>query len=626
MQQTVKLTLICLSVVLALLPLTHGKPGVPGTLKADEPAYFLAAMSLVEDGDLRCEPKDLARLFQEYPYRPAYNLILSTDDGWHTVFFGKPYIFSFLAAPFAALWGANGLVFFNSLLLVAMIWMGTFYLSRYNPDWLAALFSVGFFLISTTYRYVYWLQPELLNMFATAACLFFGLHAFDPRKEPHPASASGRWRERLRSNELALVISASTLALGVYNKPMLVAIGLPVCVRLLRLRRWRDLAIWLVSSVVAIAVIAGIAVAFTGHPTAYLGIDRLGFNIHTPHAMPIEPIEPSTDPAAPEKELGKETAGWWWIFNVPVFTLAELGEDLKYFFIGRHTGLFLYQPFSLLALGLFAAFGLRKLERWVLLAALALVALFCLTFLSHNWHGGGGFVGNRYFIMVYPAFLFLVTRIRPDWIVVAGYAAGGLFVSSLLFSPFGLAVPSPTLQAHARNHPFQPFPVEHSLLEIPGYTGYSHSGIFFRGRKDHLRVEGHDLWITGGEDAVIWMQSLEEIKELTFDIRSQAPGNEVVLRVEGAEARLIAGSEPQRVVLRPSRPTLVRTDRHRANWQEVLAIKVYRMEIRTATGELPRWRDVGEQFFYLGCSLTLIDEEVVVRTRGDAGIAPTPIS
>ena len=171
--------LLCLSLVLLVLPLTHRKPGTPPTLKADEPAYYLAALSLVKDGDLRCEPKDLARAYREYPYTPVYNLILATDDGWRTLYFGKPYVFSLLAAPFAAVWGANGLVMLNSALLVAMIWMATLYLRRYNPDWLAALFAAGFFLMSTTYRYVYWLQPEVLNMFSTAACLFFGLHALD---------------------------------------------------------------------------------------------------------------------------------------------------------------------------------------------------------------------------------------------------------------------------------------------------------------------------------------------------------------------------------------------------------------------------------------------------------------
>lgn len=176
MDKTVKQSLLCLSVVLVLLPLTHRKPGLPATLKADEPAYYLASLSLAYDGDLRCEPRDLARAYQEFPYATVQNIILSTDDGWNTVYFGKPYIFPFLAAPFAAIWKANGMVVFNSLLLVAMIWMGALTLRRYNSDALAALFAVGFFLVSTTYRYVYWLQPELLNMFATAGCLFFGLH------------------------------------------------------------------------------------------------------------------------------------------------------------------------------------------------------------------------------------------------------------------------------------------------------------------------------------------------------------------------------------------------------------------------------------------------------------------
>ena len=44
----------------------------------------------------------------------------------------------------------------------------------------------------------------------------------------------------------------------------------------------------------------------------------------------------------------------------------------------------------------------------VLAVAILAVAGFLLVFISFNWHGGGGFVGNRYFLTVYPAFAFLV--------------------------------------------------------------------------------------------------------------------------------------------------------------------------------------------------------------------------
>ncbi len=632
LRRDVTLALACLSVALVVLPLTHHKPGMPATLKADEPAYYLAALSLAKDGDLRCEPKDLARLYREYPYAPVRNLILSTDDGWRTVYFGKPYIYSFLAAPFAAIWGANGLVLFNALLLVAMIWMTALYLARFNADWLAALFAAGFFLMSTAPSYVYWLQPELLNMFAVGACLFFGLHAAGPHGSRPWGGVWARLATRRSAGRLALIASASVLAAGVYNKPMLAAMGLPVCFRLLRLKRWQDLALWLAGAALALGLIAGVSVAFTGHPTAYLGVDRQGYNIHTPHVMPVEPkgappASPAANPAPaaasaappdaarpapepeepePEPELGKETAGWWWIFQVPVISWAELSEDLVYFFVGRHTGLFLYQPFALLALGLFFAFGRRSPVRWVVLASLAGIALFFLTFLSHNWHGGGGFVGNRYFLTVYPAFAFLVRRIRPDWIVAAGFAAGALFVGPLLLSPFGLPVPSPTLQAHARGLPFQAFPFELSLRELPGYWGVPRAGVFIQGRKDHLRPEGEELWIAGGERAELWLSSLEPLTGLAFEVRSPTPDNEVVIEIGDAREELSAGPEPRRVVLSPSRPTRMRQDRNRAEWEKLLDVYVYRMEVRTATGEMPRWRGQGEQFFYRGCVLTFL--------------------
>src|SRR4029077_10378902 len=127
---------------------TLGKPGLPPHLKADEAAYYLMSLSLAHDGDLKLEVRDIDRLFPEFPFQPVNNLILMTDDGWHTVYYGKPYIYSLLAVPLTALFGANGLLGFNMLLLMAMVWMGTLYLRRFNPDGAAALFAAGFFLLS----------------------------------------------------------------------------------------------------------------------------------------------------------------------------------------------------------------------------------------------------------------------------------------------------------------------------------------------------------------------------------------------------------------------------------------------------------------------------------------------
>ena len=165
MDRFTRLGLLCLTLFLVLFTLAVGKPGMPPTFKADEPAYYLMAQSLALDGDLLCDLGDVRRAFDEYPYLDVRNLIVMTDDGWDTVYFGKPYIFSLFAAPLTALFGANGMVALNMLLLMALVWMGTVYLSRWNESATSVLFSIGFFVLSSAFAYVFWLQPELFMIF-----------------------------------------------------------------------------------------------------------------------------------------------------------------------------------------------------------------------------------------------------------------------------------------------------------------------------------------------------------------------------------------------------------------------------------------------------------------------------
>ena len=120
------------------------------------------ALSIARDFDLRCDTRDLERLFEEFPYGRTDNLIVGTDDGWRTIHFAKPYAYSFFAAPFAAVAGAQGMVAFNWLLLLGMIWLGARYLGRSNPGPVALLFASGFFLLSAGVAYTFWLHPRSL--------------------------------------------------------------------------------------------------------------------------------------------------------------------------------------------------------------------------------------------------------------------------------------------------------------------------------------------------------------------------------------------------------------------------------------------------------------------------------
>lgn len=634
----VRNALLGLTLFLGVFPLTLRAPGWPAGLKSDEPSYYLMAESLAHDGDLVFDRGDLRRLFDRFPFHPVSNLILMSDDGWHTVYYGKPYLYSLFAAPWAAAFGPGGLIGCNMALLLAMVWMGTLHLRRYNSDAVAALFAAGFFLLSVGFGYVFWLHPEVFNMAAIAACLFLGLRHHDTGPTPDDAGRRGRHFVRLLGHPLlAAAGSGGALVFAAYSKPMLAAMGLGVLVAYLRRRRWRALLAWLVGAALAGGVVVAIAIALTGHATAYLGVSRGGFAVCSPHEMPVLPAAPAAPEAAataatppvgatssPAKAPPTKAASWGWFFRVPPFDFAEVVERIGFFLVGRHTGLFLYLPFSLVALVLFVVHGRRSVSRWAVLASLAIVALVFLLFIPYNWHGGGGFLGNRYFVNVYPGFLFLVTRIAPSWLPLLGYLLAGTFLGPLLFTPLGRAVPWPTLQAHVRNTPFSRFPFEATLRNVPGYESTVMAGARMRGRDDVFVPQGNRVWLHGAKTVEVWIETVEPREELLFAVSSPAAPNAVTLRLGAAEERLEwqegEAGQQRRVVIRPGAPTKVRDLRGGEVW-------VYRLEVTSATGEAVIWKRVRpprdcfyypyvdeiEEAFYVGAELTYYGEPGILE-------------
>ena len=515
--------------------------------------------------------------------------------------------------PFARLAGARGILFFNTLLLVAMVWMGAAYLRRHNEPGIAALYAAGYFVLSVGFAYVYWLQPEVFNMAAVCACLFLGMRR-DGDEEGLP---------RPRREALLAALSGAALALAVYNKPMLAAIGLAPLWGWWRERRWRQLGAWVGGAAACLVLLAAVSWGLTGTPTAYLAVQRGGFTLCGPGQMPVFPNqaaaaarsanpdattpettavaaasgEPATTAVAPATTPSPATGAaaaiaqsptgnsYLWIFRLPDTSPSEFAWNVVYFLFGRHAGLVPYMPFAALSLLLFLLHGPRSKPRWLLLASTAAIALFFLLLISWNWQGGGGFVGNRYFVNVYPAFLFLVTRIRPRALVPAAYAFAGLFLAPLVLAPFGMPGPEPTLQMHVRGAPFRWLPLELTLRNVPGYLrvplGFDLRAI---GRREVFLPQGERLWVHGAVPVELYLVSDRPLAPLAFEVRSVAANNDISVELGGERRELALGAgDSQRIEFAPQHAS--------ARWTiKDGPLYAYRMAVHTTAGRPQVWQ------------------------------------
>jgi hypothetical protein len=670
MSRGARLAFAALATFLALLPLTLAKPGLPVNLKADEPAYYLMALSLARDRDLRLDVEDVDRVFEEFPLVPVNNLIVMSDDGWRTILYSKPLLHPLLGAPFVAAFGANGLLLLNMLLVSAMVWMGARHLRRHNDDGLALALSAAFVLLSCGFAYAFWIHTEIFCMTAIAAACFLVMGAAE--------------RER-RPGLLAPLGAGAALAAAAYNKPMYALVGAALVIAAWRAWRWRGAAAFLAGAAALLAPTVMLSQALTGRATPYLGSQqRAGVSICSPGKLPIGPAadpEAAPEPAAPmpatetasapiaaapaiaslggagapaavdpvaaaaaapesqsevdppaarlgaapgDPATGAGTAvarqrdtNWGFVLRVPRIDPRELAESVSYFLWGRHTGFLLYFPFGVLALVLFAIDGRRDPERWLLLATLVGIALYFLLFIPVNWQGGGGFVGNRYYVAVYPAFLYLVRRVRPAALMLPAVAAASLFLGPLLLSPFGAAVPEPTLQAHVRNLPFRFFPLELSLKNVPGYHGFPVAGARLVARRDQVVPFGESMWVRGADRVEVWIESASPVERPTFLVEGFGGGNEVTLAIGDARETLTfdASGETRTVTLAPDGPTRRRHRDGSTSW-------VYRLVARSSSGSVESWtrgrtrRGCGDfvfeepatESFYAGVGLTYLGD------------------
>jgi hypothetical protein len=525
-----------------------------GEFWGDSATYHAMAWSLAHDLDLRFEERDLERIRREYPGGPQ-GLFLKRASGGLTVepgagfpwvrrvrpdegrlYYAKAFVHPLLAAPLVAVLGTRGLLVANGLLLVGALLLAVAILRRRGLfPWSAAGVAAALCLLTVVPLYLVWATPELLGFALITAALAAWAFGF-----PLLAAALFGVAGYVKPPNVLMA-----LPLGV--APLLPAAGGTLLGPGLARRVGESVRRGLVLLAVA-GLLYGLNAAATGEWN-YQGGERKTFYGRFPFDERGSTFDDSgtwmtTNQVGPlvagrdEERVSTQTG--------PARDPAELREsfawNLAYFWVGRFGGVLAYFLPALVAALLFLLRGPRDRDGWLAFAAIGASWIAYIHVIPDNWYGGGGTVGNRYFLNVLPGFLFLVPPRRALPVVAAGALGALVFLAPLFLSPVHHSLRPGD---HAKAAAFRVLPAELTMLndlsvftdtwrkKRPfGWVGNAlrpaHEDAYFLyflddgtwGREEWAGRAG--FWLRGGGRAEVVLRA--------FDL---APVDRVVLRVAG---------------------------------------------------------------------------------------------
>ena len=380
-------------------------------IQSDEATYYMMGHSLAEDGDLAYRREDLVRVWKEFPTGPA-GLFLKKgrdileagmmrrppfiwmrtqpDPDSSRYFYGKSFAYPLFAAPFVRVFGTNGFLVLHAILLALVLWCSYLFLLTRMNALLASALAGAFVVTSIVPVYFVWITPELFNFSLGLLAYFCWLY-----KEVAPKDTPV-WGTRWLHTPAGEMVAATLLGIATFSKVSNALLFLPILAWLAWRRRWGTF----LSAGVVFGLCAGglflANMAITGEWN-YQGGYRRTFLWEFPFQTEKSVFEVGTLMARDESLRGI-------IFDGRVFW-SNLTHNLAYVFVGRYAGLVAYYFPAVFALVAFLSSPRRRPAwQWLVLAGGILQILFFIINLPYTWNGGGGSVGNRYFMGAYGIF------------------------------------------------------------------------------------------------------------------------------------------------------------------------------------------------------------------------------
>src|SRR5439155_14961291 len=248
--------------------------------------YVAMALSLAYDHDLAYERRDLERFFGLYRWGPdgiflksGKTLRLGVDGAppfvhlrhqpdrrTDRLYFGKSLAYPLVAAPFVRLFGLNGMLVLNVLLMAVAGACAYMFLAARSRPAPALLFTLAFLFATCVPIYLVFLTPEIFNFALITVAYFLWLY-----KEVAPGKTSAFLRG-LGSDVLAAIL----LGIATYSKPSHALLVAPIVLWAWWRRRWtQGIVVGIVSVAAAGSLFA--ANAMTTGEFNYQGGDRRTF-------------------------------------------------------------------------------------------------------------------------------------------------------------------------------------------------------------------------------------------------------------------------------------------------------------------------------------------------------------
>jgi hypothetical protein len=494
------------------LALAIDVPKTAGGFWSDESTYYLMGHSLARDGDLEYRREDLVRTRQEFRSGPAGVFLrqgrdvtgirlvstppfVAIDGGPDLdstrLFYGKSFIYPLCAAPFVWLFGTNGFLFLNAILLGVAFLAGYTFLGARSGTAASLLLAGGFLMAAIVPLYAVWIMPEVFNLTLGIAAYFLWLY-----KYVAPSGVPG-FRARFL-HPWTDFAAAALIGIATFSKLTNAILVGPMVLWLLWRRQWRQA--FGAAAVFAVMTIGlfGVNVAIQGDWN-YQGSPRNTFYDDKPYPFqePGVGFEVGSDRARDESLVEI-------IFDPEVFWV-NLRANARYFFVGRYSGLIPYFFPGAFAMLLFLLYRrVRTGWGWLALGAVLLHGLVQIVVQPYTYFGSGGSVGDRYFMGVYGACLFLFPPMRSIVGALLPWVIGGLFVGKAILSPFHYSL-RPYLVAN--DGPLRVLPVElTNVVDLPINTEggrvpiwYGEPGfqIYYLDQNSYLKETDRSFWIRG---------------------------------------------------------------------------------------------------------------------------------